>query len=188
MLVPRSIALTLVALAGATAVQACSGGKDASQTANSAASTATAANSTATAAPAAGAPAAGAATLPPMPATGKTAKVQMIVDNKGDREDPLNITVKVGDAVQWVNVSGGPHNIPFWPDSIPAGTDQQLAANMPSQTGAGPTDKLGPMAGPLLTAPNDTYTISFAGLKPGVYKYYCTPHLAMGMRGSVTVQ
>jgi plastocyanin len=186
MFVPRSIALTVVALAGATVLQACGGGKEASQASTSAANTATPANSTATAAP--GAPAAGAATVPSMPATGKTAKVQMVVDNKGDREDPLNVTVKVGDAVQWVNVSGGPHNISFWPDSIPAGADQQLGANMPSQTGAGPADKLGPMAGPLLTAPNDTYTISFAGVKPGVYKYYCTPHLAMGMRGSVTVQ
>jgi plastocyanin len=187
MLVPRSIALTVVALAGATVLQACGGGKEASQASTSAANTATPANSTATAAPGA-APAAGAATLPPMPATGKTAKVQMIVDNKGDREDPVKVTVKVGDAVQWVNVSGGPHNISFWPDSIPSGADQQLGANMPSQTGAGPADKLGPMAGPLLTAPNDTYTISFAGVKPGVYKYYCTPHLAMGMVGSVTVQ
>ena len=110
MLVPRSIALTVVALAGATVLQACGGGKEASQTSTSAANTATPANSTATAAPAGGA-AAGAATVPPMPATGKTAKVQMIVDNKGDREDPVNVTVKVGDAVQWVNVSGGPHNI-----------------------------------------------------------------------------
>jgi plastocyanin len=123
-----------------------------------------------------------------MPATGKTAKVQMVVDNKGDREEPLNITVKVGDAVQWVNVSGGPHNIAFWSDSIPTGTEAQLTANMPGATGAGPSDKLGPLSGPLVTAPNDTYTVSFAGLKPGVYKYYCVPHLALNMRGTVTVQ
>ena len=53
MLVPRSIALTVVALAGATVLQACGGGKEASQTSTSAANTATPANSTATAAPAA---------------------------------------------------------------------------------------------------------------------------------------
>ena len=185
MLVPRSFALTLVALAGATALQACGGGgKEGSQ---SAPSTATPANTAATAAPAGGA-APAAATVPAMPATGATHKVQMIVDAKGDREDPLNVTVKVGDAVSWVNVSGGPHNISFWPDSIPAGAEAQLTANMPGQTAAGPVDKLGPLAGPLLTAPNDTYTVSFAGVKPGSYKYYCTPHLAMGMRGTVTVQ
>jgi len=88
-----------------------------------------------------------------MPATGATKTVSMIVDNKGDREDPENVTIKVGDAVTFKNVSGGPHNIAFWADSIPAGTDAQLAANMPAQTGAGPSDKLGPLSGPLITAP-----------------------------------
>ena len=30
--------------------------------------------------------------------------------------------------------------------------------------------------------------ISFAGVPAGVYKIYCTPHLALGMKGAVTVQ
>jgi plastocyanin len=112
----------------------------------------------------------------------------MVGDAKGYRETPMDVTVKAGDAVQWTNVSGGPHNVSFWPDSIPAGSDGQLAANMPAATAAGPAQKIGPLVGPLLTAPNDTYTISFAGVKPGVYKYYCTPHLALGMKGTITVQ
>jgi plastocyanin len=186
MIVPRSITLTLVALAGATVLQACGTGKEGSQASSTQGNATPPAESAGAAASGAAAPAA--ATLSPMPATGKTAKVQMIVDTKGDREDPLNVTVKVGDAVQWVNVSGGPHNIAFFPDSVPAGTADQLAANMPAQSGAGPSDKLGPLSGPLVTAPNDTYTVSFAGLKPGVYKYYCVPHLALNMRGTVTVQ
>ena len=41
---------------------------------------------------------------------------------------------------------------------------------------------------PLLIAPNDAYTVSFAGTKAGTYKFYCTPHLALGMKGTVTVQ
>ena len=126
--------------------------------------------------------------MAPAPPTGKTVKVKMVGDAKGYREDPMNVTVKVGDAVQWVNESGGPHNVSFYPDSIPTGTQGQLDANMPAQTGAGPAQKLGPVVGPLLTNPNDTYTVSFAGLKPGVYKYFCTPHAALGMKGSVTVQ
>ncbi len=44
-----------------------------------------------------------------------------------------------------------------------------------------------PLVGPLLADPNATYTVSFAGLKPGVYRYYCTPHLALGTTGTVTV-
>lgn len=47
---------------------------------------------------------------------------------------------------------------------------------------------MSPLTGPLLSAPNQTYVVSFAGLKPGVYHYYCTPHLALGMTGVITVQ
>jgi plastocyanin len=47
---------------------------------------------------------------------------------------------------------------------------------------------IGPLSGPLFAAPNATYTISFAGLKAGTYKYYCLPHLALGMRAQVVVQ
>ena len=39
----------------------------------------------------------------------------------------------------------------------------------------------------LLQNANETYEISFAGIPPGVYKYHCTPHLAMNMVGTITV-
>lgn len=183
MIASRYLTTTLIALASVAAIQACGGSKEANTSANSSATTPPA-GSTATATPANGAATASA----PMPATGATTKVQMLGDAKGYRESPMDVTIKVGDAVQWTNVSGGPHNVSFWPDSIPAGSAAQLGANMPSQTSSGPAQKLGDTVGPLLTVPNDTYTISFAGVKPGVYKYYCTPHLALGMHGSVTVQ
>jgi plastocyanin len=190
MIAPRYLTTTFIALASAAVLQACGGGKEANTAGNSTSTNATPpAGSTAAATattPPSGTSAAGAAA--PMPSTGTTTKVQMLGDAKGYRESPMNVTIKVGDAVQWTNVSGGPHNVSFWPDSIPAGSEAQLSANMPAQTSTGPAQKLGPTVGPLLTAPNDTYTISFAGVKPGVYKYYCTPHLALGMKGTVTVQ
>jgi plastocyanin len=93
---------------------------------------------------------------------------------------PEQLTIKAGDQVRFHNVSGGPHNVSFWADSIPAGAQGTLQANMPNTTA--------PLIGPLLVNANDTYTVSFAGAAPGVYKYYCTPHLAMGMKAQVTVQ
>jgi plastocyanin len=104
----------------------------------------------------------------------------MIGDAKGYRFDPNHITVKVGDGIKFTNVTGGPHNVTFWADSIPAGAEAQLQANMPNTTS--------PLTGPLLINANDSYTVSFAGLKPGTYHFYCTPHLALGMIGVVTVQ
>jgi plastocyanin len=186
----RSLTTVAVALAGATVLQACSGssGKSADTSASNPGSNAPASGNATTAATPTDSTAAAGNAGAAKAATGKTAKVQMVGDAKGYQENPMNVTVKVGDAVQWVNVSGGPHNVSFWPDSIPAGAQSQLEANMPAQTSAGPAQKLGGLVGPLLTTPNDTYTISFAGVKPGVYKYYCTPHLALGMKGSVTVQ
>ena len=104
----------------------------------------------------------------------------MVGDEKGYRFEPADITIKAGDGIRWTMVSGGPHNVTFWPDSIPSGAQGVLQANMPKT--------MSPLMGPLLTNPNETYTILFAGAKPGIYKYYCTPHLALGMTAQITVQ
>jgi plastocyanin len=137
-------------------------------------------------APAAGSPASPSAapsttpTAAAAPATGATHDVQMIGDASGYRFNPASITIKRGDAVRWTNTSGGPHNVTFWTDSIPAGAQSPLAANMPSTTA--------PLTGPLLLTPNQTYTVSFANVPAGTYKYYCTPHLALGMKAVIQVQ
>jgi plastocyanin len=139
-------------------------------------------DSAATAAPAAGAatttPAAGAAAA--APATGKTHEVKMIGDATGYKFDPANITVKQGDAVKFIMVSGGPHNVAFQ-NVTDAAAKAQLDANMPGQ-------KLGELSGPFVMQPNEAYTISFAKVPPGKYDFICTPHAAMNMKGSITVQ
>jgi len=165
-----------LAVLAVTALAACGGGENkAAATDTTATMAATpAAGSTATAAPAT--TASGTA----MPITGKTVDVKMVGDAKGYRFEPANFTVKAGDGAQFINVSGGPHQVTFWADSIPAGQEAQLTANMPNTTA--------PLTGPLVVAPNQAYVVSFSGLKPGVYHYYCTPHLALGMRGVITVQ
>ena len=33
-----------------------------------------------------------------------------------------------------------------------------------------------------------TYKVSFGGAPTGDYKFYCLPHLALGMHGKITVQ
>jgi len=137
----------------------------------------------------AAAPAAGGAptsTATPAPITGKTYEVKMVLDEKSYHFDPANLTIKVGDGIKFVNVSGSPHNVAF--NTVPDASKAQLDANMPSQTANGPSPKLGELSGPLMITPNDNYTVSFAGVKPGVYGFNCTPHLALNMKGEVTVQ
>jgi plastocyanin len=94
--------------------------------------------------------------------------------------DPSDLTIKSGDVVNFHNKSGGPHNISFWADSIPPGAADVLKKNMP--------DQMAPLEGPLLTEPEQVYTINFAGAPKGDFKFYCLPHLALGMKGKLTVQ
>jgi plastocyanin len=168
-----------VLVVSAAIVAACAGGD------KSASGGAPADTTKAAAAPAAAA-AAPAAAMAALPITGKTYEVKMIGDEKGYRFEPAALTIKVGDGLKFVNVIGGPHNIAF--NTVPDASKGQLDANMPSQTGSGPGSKMGDLSGPLLVAPNDTYTVSFAGVTPGSYEFNCTPHLANNMKGSVTVQ
>jgi plastocyanin len=50
------------------------------------------------------------------------------------------------------------------------------------------SNTLVPLTLPLLTTPEQTYVVSFAGLKLSMYHYHRTPHVALEMIGSITVQ
>ena len=123
--------------------------------------------------PAATTPAAAPAT------TGTTYDVKMEFDGKIYHFVPNTLTIKTGDVVNFHNVSGGPHNVSFWADSVPAGAVPVLTAAMPNQ--------MQPLSGSMLVEQDAVYTIAFAGAPAGVYKFYCLPHLAMGMHGVLTV-
>ena len=118
----------------------------------------------------AGAPAAG----------GASHDVNMVLEGSTYKFDPAELTIKSGDVVNFHNKTGGPHNVSFWADSIPAGAADKLKAGMP--------DQMAPLEGPLLTEPEGVYKVTFAGAPTGDYKFYCLPHLALGMHGKITVQ
>lgn len=127
--------------------------------------------------PAAAAPA-GTATMAPI--TGTTHEVKMIGDAQGYRFDPANITVKAGDGIKFTVVNGGPHNVAFDPATVPAAASAQLDANI--------SEKMGQLSSALKTNAGESVTVSFANIAPGTYPYHCTPHLALGMKGVITVQ
>ena len=133
-----------------------------------------------TAAVAVNTPAAAPGTATAAPITGTTHEVRMVGDASGYRYEPANLTIKAGDGVRFINVNGFPHDITFDPNAIPAAGRAQLTANMPDQRAE--------LTSQLFVQPNDTYTISFANAAPGNYPFICTPHSAMGMRGSITVE
>jgi plastocyanin len=124
---------------------------------------------------------------PPAPPAATAAPTGPVVDvrmtGNGSTKagfEPAAITIPAGATVRFTNVAGGPHNITFWPDSVPAGGAAALNAGMKNTV-----DNL---SGPFLTQPNETYEVSFANAPKGKYKGYCTPHLTLGLKITITVQ
>ena len=166
----------LAVIAGIVGLSACAGGD-----ARPGDTTAVAIDTSAAAVTPAGTttPTGGTAVMAPI--TGTTHEVKMLGDAQGYRFEPANITVKQGDGIRFLMVSGGPHNVAFDPATIPADVRPQLDANMG-------TDKMGELSSNMKMNPNETITISFANIKAGKYPYNCVPHIAMNMKGVITVQ
>jgi plastocyanin len=134
---------------------------------------------TAAVAPAVATPAAAAMA----PITGKTWEVKMIGDATTYKYEPAELTIAPGDGVKFIMVSSGPHNVAFdaaQPALANAAAKAQLMANM--------SEQVTELSGKYLTQPNEEYVISFAGMPAGEYDFFCTPHLAMNMKGKITVK
>ena len=165
----------VTALASATIFAGCVGEKKGAATDSAAIATPTPA--TATAQTSAGA----SENEAPAPITGQTVEIKMLQDAQGAYHfDPAEVTIKSGDGVKFIMVSGAPHNVAFDPVQIPPNAKAQLSANMPQQVSE--------LSSPMMMNPNETYTISFGKMPPGTYSYHCTPHLTFGMKGTITVQ
>lgn len=128
------------------------------------------------------------AATPAMPApapaaepAGAVVEVKMTGDGTSKAAfEPSKLSIKAGTTVRFINVSGGPHNIAFFADSIPKGAAEVLKKGMPNP--------MGDLTGPFLMQPNEKYDVSFAGAPAGVYKGYCMPHVALGMKIAITVK
>lgn len=174
----------LALAASAVVLGACAGGDKGTADTVGVATDTSAAAATTTAPPAAtapgtAAPAAGAMAMAPI--TGTMHEIKMVGDAKGYRFEPATVTAKAGDGIKFTVVSGGPHNVAFDPATVPADSKAQLDANMGSE-------KMGELSSAMKTNPGESVTVSFANIKPGKYPFHCTPHLALNMKGEITVQ
>lgn len=88
------------------------------------------------------------------------------------RFEPQTITVSQGTTVTWRNTSGVAHTVTDDPSKAANAADAQLPS------GVQPWDSGNLNAG-------QTYTHTFDA--PGTYKYFCQPHEAAGMVGTVIV-
>jgi len=158
-------------VASAFVFAACGGGSDSQP----------AAETTPAPAAEAAAPAAAAGAIALAPVTGTTHEIKMVGDEKGYRFEPANLTIKAGDGVKFVFVSGGPHNVAFDGAALAANVKAQLDANFGTQ-------RMAELSSNMYMAAGEGVTVSFGGIPAGAYNFNCTPHLAMGMKGVITVQ
>lgn len=105
--------------------------------------------------------------------------IREIGEPTGYRFEPDTVTVKQGDSVRFVMVSGGPHNVAFDRTRLSDAAHAALNIGMP--------DQVADLSGKFVMQPGETYTISFANVPPGRYAFWCAPHLAMNQRGVITV-
>ncbi|MEN9280345.1 MAG: plastocyanin [Gloeomargarita sp. DG_1_4_bins_134] len=102
----------------------------------------------------------------------QTYQIKMGADNGMLAFQPAQLTIQVGDTVEWLNNKLPPHNVIF--SAVPNG-DKELAAKLSRQA--------------LVYKVGDSFRITFNGdLPTGTYTYYCTPHRGAGMQGKIVVQ
>ena len=87
--------------------------------------------------------------------------------------EPKTITVKTGDTVVWRNVSDLPHSVTDVPSMAITAQDAALPPNA-KEFDSG------------LVLPGKDYSHTFT--VPGTYKYFCIPHEAVGMVGTVVIK
>lgn len=122
-------------------------------------------------------------TVPPVVPSGVTHTVRMVQTVDGRYAfDPLVLRIRPGDRVQWVAESGIPHNVAFYPESIPPGAAPLLQAIIPEQ------HRISALGGRILVEPGQVFGVTFAGVPTGRYGYYCIPHEVMGMRGTIVIE
>lgn len=109
-----------------------------------------------------------------------THEVRMISTGTAAHFEPAEVVAHPGDRIRFVNAQGGPHNVSFDPAHLPDDVRRALSAAM--------ADQIQPLWGPLLTTPNQEYTITLNGVKPGRYEFFCMPHQALGMKGVLIVR
>jgi len=105
-----------------------------------------------------------------------------VVDMTAVAFEPKQLTVQVGDTVAWKHVGGEAHVVFAYEDEIPEGATYWASGGFESQSAA----ESGWEAGEGAVQSGQSYVYTFE--TEGTHGYYCLPHEAAGMVGSVVVE
>lgn len=108
--------------------------------------------------------------------------VRMVADPAKNRYrfEPAELTVHPNDILVFRVASGAPHSVVFEGEGLSPGVRAALNAAMPGRSGD--------LSSPLLTGTGKEYRIVVPQIPPGAYPFYCLPHRAYDMRGTLTIK
>ncbi len=98
----------------------------------------------------------------------------------GRRFDPVSLTVPAGTTVRWSNQADDAHTVTAYRKALPEGAAYFSSGGFESEGEA--RDHLAEG----LIATGGSYEVTFD--QPGTYEYFCIPHEADGMKGTIVVE
>lgn len=117
------------------------------------------------------------------PVWGQTAHVVRLIANTSNdvyRFEPANVQARPNDVLVFQVVSGAPHSVVFEGKDLAPAARVAFNSAMPSRAGD--------LSSPLLTASGTEYRMTVPQVPPGTYPFYCLPHRAYDMRGTLTIK
>ncbi len=98
----------------------------------------------------------------------------------GRRFEPVRLTVPVGTTVTWSNGADDAHSVTAYQEAVPEGAAYFSSGGFDSESEA--RDNLAEA----LIGNGESYEVMFE--RPGTYEYFCIPHEADGMKGTIVVE
>jgi plastocyanin len=95
------------------------------------------------------------------------------------RFEPAQVTARPGDMLVFRAATGVPHSIVFEGGKLSEPAHEALNGAMSRRSAD--------LSSPLLTLEGAEYRMVVPPLSPGTYEFFCLPHRAYDMRGSLTV-
>jgi plastocyanin len=92
---------------------------------------------------------------------------------------PAQITARPGDVLVFRTASGSPHSIVFEPAGLSGPAHEALNGAM--------NRRAGDLSSPLLSPDGAEYRMTVPVLNPGTYHFFCLPHRAYDMRGTLKI-
>jgi len=113
---------------------------------------------------------------------GEPSDADHVIDMNAVAFDPAELTISQGDTVAWVHSAGEAHSVSAYADEIPGGATYWASGGFESEEAA----RTGWENGEGYVQSGQYYTHTFE--TTGTHDYFCIPHEAAGMEGSITVE